>query len=126
MRRTVCVCACFLMLSLAGSSQMVTPGLPLGTGRPDVAGITRTTLKDDAKVTVTRVHFAPGASEPVHTHPYDIVLVPVIAGPVDWIVAGRRVTPLGVGDVQFVPRDVAHQLRNTGPGPVEIIAIAAK
>lgn len=89
-------------------------------------GITRTTLKDDAKVTVTRVHFAPGASEPLHTHPYDIVLVPVIAGPVDWTVDGRRVTRLGAGDVQFVARDVPHQLRNTGEGPFELIAIATK
>lgn len=126
MRRTVFVLAFLLMVPVVESSQTVTPALPLGTGRPEVSGITRTTLKDDAKVTVTRVHFAPGASEPVHTHPYDIVLVPVIAGPVDWTVAGRRVTQLGVGDVQFVARDVPHQLRNTGRGPVEMIAIAAK
>lgn len=126
MRRAVFVFAFLLIGSLVGSSQTVTPTLPLGTGRPAVPGITRTTLKDDAKVTVTRVHFAPGASEPVHTHPYDIVLVTVIAGPVDWTVADRRVTQLGVGDVQFVARDVPHQLRNTGRGPFEMIAIAAK
>ena len=126
MRRTVLVLAFLLLASLAGSSQTVTPALPLGTGRPEIPGITRTTLKDDAKVTVTRVHFAPGASEPVHTHPYDIVLVPVVSGPVDWTVAGRRVTQLGVGDVQFVARDVPHQLRNAGQGPFELIAIATK
>ncbi len=124
--RTMLIPAFLLLASLAGSSQTVTPALPLGSGRPEVPGITRTTLKDDAKMTVTRVHFAPGASEPVHTHPYDIVLVPVLSGPVDWTVAGRRVTQLDAGDVQFVARDVAHQLRNTGQGPFELIAIATK
>lgn len=126
MRRMVLIFALLSIVSVAGSSQTGTPALPLGAGRPAVAGITRTTLKDDAKVAVTRVHFAPGAAEPVHTHPYDIVLVPVIAGPVEWTVAGKRVTQLGVGDVQFVARDVPHQLRNSGPGPFELIAIATK
>ncbi len=126
MHRTMLVFAFLLFASPAGSSQTVTPAFPLGAGRPEVPGITRTTLKDDAKVTVTRVHFAPGAGEPVHTHPYDIVLVPVIAGPVDWTVADKRVTALSVGDVQFVARDVPHQLRNTGRAPFEMIAIATK
>ena len=125
MRRTLLILGS-LSIASVGSSQTGSPALPLGAGRPEVAGITRTTLKDDAKVTVTRVHFAPGAAEAVHTHPYDIVLVPVIAGPVEWTVAGRRVTQLGVGDVQFVARGVPHQLRNTGRGAFELIAIATK
>ena len=126
MRRTLSVFALVSIVAVAGSAQTPTPELPLGQGRPDTPGITRTTLKDDAKVTVTRVRFEPGASEPLHTHPYDIVLVPVMTGPVNWTVADRHVSRLSAGEVQFVPRDVPHQLKNAGGELYEIIAIAAK
>ena len=53
------------------------PVLPLGGDRPETPGITRTTLRDDAKSMVTRVHFEPGAAEPPHTHAVDVILVVV-------------------------------------------------
>lgn len=101
------------------------PGLDLAN-RPAVAGITRTTLRDDARATVTRVHFAPGAAEPVHTHPYEIMIVPVRAGAVTWIVGDRTTSQLEPGAVQFVPAGVPHQLANTSGAPFEIIAVALK
>jgi quercetin dioxygenase-like cupin family protein len=102
------------------------PALPLGAGRPEVPGITRTVLKDDAKSTVTRVRFAPGAVEPPHTHPTDVILVPVLAGTIELVVASRTVTEVKPGDVQFIPHDVTHHLKNTGKQPFELIAIAIK
>jgi len=101
------------------------PGLDLAN-RPAVEGITRTTLRDDAQATVTRVHFAPGAAEPVHTHPYPILIVPIRAGAVTWVVDGQSTTYLEVGAVQHVAGGVPHQLANTGTEPFEIIAVALK
>jgi len=101
------------------------PALDLAS-RPAVDGISRTTLRDDAEVTVTRVHFAPGAAEPVHTHPFDLMVVPLQSGSVDWVMGEESIRELSVGDVQFVPRGVSHQLANTGSIPFEVIAIAIK
>lgn len=111
---------------MAAWSQTKPPSLPLGQGRPDIEGISRTILKDDAKATVTRVHFKPGAGEPPHTHPYDVIIVPVLAGTIDFAIGDKRVTSVKSGDVQFIPRDVTHQLTNTGTQDFELIAIALK
>ena len=109
------------------SAQSQAPSLPLGAGRPEVAGITRTTLKDDAKSTVTRVHFKPGAAEPPHTHPYDVILVPDVDGTIDFSVeGGKTVTSVKSGEVQFVPKNTVHHLKNSGQRDFELIAIALK
>lgn len=126
MRKIASAFAVVLVLSVAVWSQTKAPSVPLGQGRPDTAGITRTTLKDDAQSTVTRVHFNPGAAEPPHTHPYDVILVPVTAGTIEFTVGGKKVTAVKPGDVQFVPHDVMHALTNTGKQDFELIAIALK
>ena len=100
--------------------------LPLGAGRPDVEGITRTVLSDDEVRTVTRVHFAPGAGEVPHTHPFELLVVPLTTGSIDWVLGDRRVETLTKGDVQFVPAGVTHQLRNPGTEPYEVVAIAIR
>jgi len=127
--RRLALLLCFVVpFSLAGSAQAppAAPSLPLGQGRPDTEGITRTTLKDDAKSTVTRVRFAPGATEPPHTHPYDVILVPVTSGPVDVGNGATTLTTWKAGEVQFVPKDVTHHVGNRGTVPFELIAIALK
>jgi quercetin dioxygenase-like cupin family protein len=101
-------------------------GLPLGEGRPDVSGITRTTLRDDERATVTRVHFMPGAAEPLHTHDFDLLVVPLTAGPVEWLFGDERVEFLEAGEVQFVAAGTVHQLVNAGDAPIEVIAVAIK
>ena len=126
MRKAVSVFVLALVLPVAAASQTKAPSLPLGQGRPETAGITRTVLKDDAKSTVTRVQFKPGAAEPPHTHPYDVILVPVVAGTVDVTIGDKKLTAVKSGDVQFVPRDVTHQVMNTGKQDFELIAIALK
>lgn len=124
--RNLVLLSILLFLPLTAASQTQAPSLPLGAGRPDIAGITRTVLKDDVKVTVTRVHFDPGAAEPPHTHPNDVILVPVVAGTLDLAIGDRKVTSVKSGDVQFVTRNVTHHLKNTGKQPFELIAIAVK
>jgi len=126
MRKISSAFAFALMMAVAVQSQTPAPSLPLGQGRPETPGITRTTLKDDAKSTVTRVHFKPAAAEPPHTHPYDVILVPVISGTVEITIAGKKLTAVKSGDVQFVPRDVVHAVTNTGKEDFELIAIALK
>ena len=126
MHKTAPLFVLALVLPLAAWSQTKAPSLPIGQGRPEIAGITRTTLKDDAKSTVTRVHFKPGAAEPAHTHPYDVSIVPIIAATIEFTIGDRTVTAVKPGDVQFVPRDVTHQLTNAGKQDFEIIAVALK
>ena len=112
--------------TFAASPAQQPPALPLGAGRPDTPGITRTTLKDDAKATVTRVQFEPGAGEPPHTHATDVILVPVLSGSVEVGIGDRTLTSLKAGEVQFVPHDVVHHVKNTGTERFELIAISLK
>lgn len=108
--------------SLAGAQSSV----DLAGGRPATPGITRTALKDDAKSTVTRVQFAPGAAEVPHTHPYDIIIIPVMDGTVDIEIGNAKISAVKSGDVQFVPRDVVHYVANQGKTEFALIAVAVK
>jgi quercetin dioxygenase-like cupin family protein len=126
MRKRALGIALAVILPLSAASQTPGPSLPLGAGRPATAGITRTTLKDDAKVAVTRVRLEPNAAEPPHTHPTDVVLVPVTTGAIELVIGDRTVTSVQPGDVQFVNREVVHSLKNNGKQPFELIAIAVK
>jgi quercetin dioxygenase-like cupin family protein len=111
-----------LIPSLVGAQS----SFDLAKGRPVTPGITRTTIRDDAKVAVTRVRFAPGAAEMPHTHPYDVMLIPVTSGTVDLEIGDRKITSVRSGDVQFVPHDVTHSLANTGTKAFELIAVGVK
>lgn len=126
MRNVVLMIALIALAPPTASLQTQAPSLPLGAGRPEIEGIKRTVLKDDAKVTVTRVHFEPNAAEPPHTHPIDVILVPVVAASVDFAVGETRLTAFRPGEVQFVPRNVTHHVKNTGTQPFELIAVALK
>jgi quercetin dioxygenase-like cupin family protein len=98
----------------SSSAQQGAASVPLGQGRPETPGVTRSQLKDDAKSLVVRVRCVPGAKEPPHMHPYDIILVPVTVGTVDLNVGGKSVSTCYFGDVQFIPRNTTHYLANTG------------
>ena len=120
--RAAVVALVLLVPSLVGAQSSV----DLAKGRPATAGITRTTIKDDAKVAVTRVRFAPGAAEVPHTHPYDVMLIPVTSGTVDLQIGDKKIASLKRGEVQFVPHDVTHFLANTGKTAFELIAVGVK
>src|SRR5438045_6940849 len=127
MMRTIAIAIAVAALTLQALAQQAPPpSVNLVQGRPDTPGITRTMLKDDAKSTVTRVRFAPGALEPPHTHPYDVILVPVLSSAVDAAIGDTTITSLKPGEVQFVAKGVVHHVGNKGTQPFELIAIALK
>jgi quercetin dioxygenase-like cupin family protein len=90
-------------------------------------GITRTTVLENDEVRVVRVRFAPGAREPDHSHPYDLLTVQIDRATVG-ILNGTdtSVDEREPGFVQFLPRGVVHAYGSVDAKPFEILSIAAK
>ena len=57
------------------------------------------------------LRIAPGANNELHKHAHETLFV-VLAGQGE-VRVGERWSPIGVGDVAFVPRWIFHQTRNT-------------
>jgi hypothetical protein len=57
------------------------------------------------------LRIAPGANNELHKHAHETLFV-VLAGQGE-VKVGERWSPMGVGDVAFVPRWIFHQTRNT-------------
>jgi quercetin dioxygenase-like cupin family protein len=91
------------------------------------AGITRTPVLDNAEARVTRVAFAPASREPMHSHPYDLVVVPLAAGRIE-LRLGERVETrdYAAGEPMFLPRDVPHAVANAATTRLEILSVAIK
>lgn len=118
--------ALLVALSFVPALVIAQASVDLTGNRPATPGITRTTLKDDAKYSVARVTFAPGAGEVPHTHPYDIIITAVRTGPAVIMVGDRKTTAVKSGEVHFVPRDVVHSVTNTGTVEFEVITVGIK
>jgi len=90
-------------------------------------GITRTLGLDNAEARVTLVGFAIGAREPIHTHPFDLVVVQLTPGRVE-VRLGDEVTVKehAAGDVLFLPRNVPHAVSNVGGAPFEALSVGIK
>ena len=88
----------------------------------------RTTVIDNATVTVTRLRFAPGSGETVHTHDFPLVIVQLTDGDVvDLTVSDARGRgPRVHGLVTFVPAGTEHAVVNAGEQPFEMMAVAIK
>jgi len=66
-------------------------------------GITRTPVLDNEAMRVVRVRFAPGAREPVHTHPNDLLTIQISRGTVEILNRAEKSTSRGdPGFVQFL------------------------
>jgi quercetin dioxygenase-like cupin family protein len=91
------------------------------------AGITRTTLVDNADTRVVRVRFAPGSREPVHTHPNDLLTVQITPATVEMLLGAQKTTSeRAAGFVQFLPRNVEHAYVSADTRPFELLSIAIK
>src|SRR5688500_18373125 len=53
-------------------------------------GVTRTSILDNADVTVTRLEFEADVREPLHTHPYDLIVVPTTPSRVDLQIGDKK------------------------------------
>ena len=91
------------------------------------AGITRTAVLDNGEARVTRVEFAPAAREPVHSHPFDLVVVALTAGRIELQLGGRAETKdYAAGEPMFLPRDIPHAVSNADGVPLQVLSIAIK
>lgn len=97
---------------------------PRSQGLP---GVTRTPVLDKPEIVVTRLEFEAAVREPVHTHPYDLLLVPTAPGRLDVQVGDKKnVRGYAVGEAFFVPRNVPHALANVGTSSLRLLSIRFK
>ncbi len=90
-------------------------------------GVTRTPVLDNAEVTVTKLEFEPDVRETVHTHPYDLVVVPTTPARADVQVGGKKnVRSFAVGEAIWIPRLTPHALANAGTSSFRLLGIAIK
>jgi quercetin dioxygenase-like cupin family protein len=117
-----------LLLSVAlaiGGPERVAVHVPPQT--TSVVPPQRTTMLDNATVTVTRLRFAAGAGEAVHTHDFPIVVVQLTPGDVDLTVSdARAIGPRIAGSVTYVPAGTEHAAKNAGATTFDLLAIAIK
>jgi quercetin dioxygenase-like cupin family protein len=99
------------------------------TGAPPqpLPGLSRTSLLDNSDVVVTRLEFEPEVREPLHTHPYDLLVVPITSGRIDMQVGDKKTMhTYAIGESIFIPRGVPHTGANAGTAPFRVLGIAIK
>jgi quercetin dioxygenase-like cupin family protein len=90
-------------------------------------GITRKPLLDNPQARATHVTFASGAREPVHMHPYDLLVVPLAAARIELLLGpATTIEEYEPGEVIFLPRNVPHSLSSRHPEPFEIVSVGVK
>jgi quercetin dioxygenase-like cupin family protein len=100
------------------------PSSPASDAPP---GITRTQLLDNQEARVVRVRFAPGAREPNHSHPNDLVTVQLTEGKVQILVDSETTADSRPpGSVHFVPRGQQHAYGNVDSKVFELMSVAIK
>ena len=68
-----------------------------------------------------RIDFPPGSLAPRHTHPGEEIIY-VLAGPLQYQVAGADWQSFNTGDVPFISAGTVHAARNTGTAPATELA----
>jgi quercetin dioxygenase-like cupin family protein len=92
---------------------------PAAQAQPQPTGITRTDLqRHDLSVpgheaVQVRVDLAPGVAFGSHTHPGEEIIY-VLAGTLEYQVAGKAPATLKAGDVLFIPAGTVHSAKNVG------------
>jgi quercetin dioxygenase-like cupin family protein len=95
--------------------------------RQAVPGIIRKPLLDKPDLSVTRLEIDADVREPVHTHPYDLAVVPTMAGRFDVQVGDKKqVRAYAPGEMIFIPRNVAHAVANGGTTTLRLLAVVIK
>lgn len=90
-------------------------------------GVARTLVLDNAELTVTRMDFEESAREPVHTHAYDLVVLPLTPAHMDLQLGmSKEVRGFVVGEAIFIRRSVPHAAANVGTSPFKLLGVAIK
>ena len=103
-----------------------TPGkATLPTSRP---GMTVKVLAEGPYGTAYRSTASAAFAEPAGSkHDFDQVVIALGPGPISLSIDGKPArTTWARGDVQFIGRGVAHEARNTGGKPVDMVVVAIK
>jgi len=90
--------------------------------RPDKMG--KATLFESARLLVGLNAFAPGQSHALHAHAGMDKVYSVVEGEGVFLLENREL-PMRAGDVLVAPEGVPHGVRNTGRGPLLVLAILA-
>ena len=94
---------------------------------PPRPGIARTPVFDNSEARVARALFDPRAREPVHTHPFDMVIVQLDSRRIEVLVGERRtIEDRAAGSVLFLPRDVPHSIANVDTRPLTVVSVTVK
>ena len=105
-------------LAVAALVASSTLSLPAGQAAQP-AGVTRTDLqRHDLSVAgheavQVRVDLAPGVAFPNHSHPGEEIIY-VLAGSMEYDVAGKAPAILKAGDILFIPAGTVHSAKNVG------------
>jgi len=103
------------------------PAAPSSPPTDPPPGITRTPLLDNQDARVVRVQFAPGAREPTHAHPNDLVTVQLTEGKVQILLGSETTTDSRPpGFVRFVARGQQHAYGNVDTKVFELMSVTIK
>jgi quercetin dioxygenase-like cupin family protein len=99
-----------------------------GTADPALpAGMMRTVLLENEVVSVTRVRFAPGTRETVHTHPFTLAVVQLTRGDQEFVRDTSRTRAIvEPGTVEIVAPNVPHAAANVGTTEWDVIAVGGR
>lgn len=76
----------------------------------------------DTNLLFVRARLEPGASHPFHFHPGIEEILYILAGAAEqWVEQEHRL--MKPGDSLYLPPDLVHGTYNTGPEPLEFLAI---
>lgn len=76
--------------------------------------------RDSDAMSVSMLTIAPGAGVPVHIHDLQADSIYVVAGSGEILINGEWRQVAG-GDHIYVPREMEHGVRNTGPEPLQLL-----
>jgi len=90
-------------------------------------GIIRRVILENDETRATSVRFAPAGREPVHSHPFDLVLVQLTPARMEVQIGDEKtVKRYEIGAVIFLPREVPHAVSSADTTPFEILSVTIK
>ena len=119
MRRWILLCLALAIVLAAGLAAFARPQTP-----QTPVGMSRQTLLENRRVRVLRLKLAPGATEGVHAHPYDVVETMLTPGDVVSTI-GENTTRVhrDVNYTVFIPKGTVHAIGNYGKDPYDVLVV---